>query len=237
MWNKKTISVILPTYNEKDSIRQCILNLESLGIVDEVIVVNNNAATGTTEEVALTGAREIFEPVQGYGAAIRCGFSEAHGDYIVVCEPDGTFAERDILKLLAYSMDFSIVFGTRTTKEFIWTGANMGIFLRWGNYAVAKFLELLFNTNNLSDVGCTMRLISRSALVKMQDYFEIYDNTFGPEMILLAARLNINFVQIPVNYKERVGTSSVTGDPVKAIVLGLRMIKMILRYRFKRMKS
>lgn len=70
MWKDKTISVILPTYNERDSIRACIEAFESTNVVDEIIVVNNNAAAGTSEEVAQTSAREVHEPIQGYGAAI-----------------------------------------------------------------------------------------------------------------------------------------------------------------------
>ena len=53
------------------------------------------------------------------------------------------------------------MFGTRTTRELIWGGANMGWFLKWGNWAVAKMVEVLFNTSHLSDVGCTYRLIDR----------------------------------------------------------------------------
>ena len=74
MWCGKRVSVILPTYNEKDSIRRCIEAFEATGVVDEILVVNNNAAAGTSEEVAKTSAREVHEPVQGYGAAIRRGF-------------------------------------------------------------------------------------------------------------------------------------------------------------------
>jgi glycosyltransferase involved in cell wall biosynthesis len=233
MWNGKQISVILPTFNEKGSIRECIFNFQEIGIVDEIIVVNNNAVHGTSEEVKGTGAREVFEEKQGYGAAIRKGFREASGDYLIVCEPDGTFSEKDIYKLLAYSTDYEIVFGSRTVKEFIWSGANMGLLLRWGNYFVAKFLEFLFNTNSLSDVGCTYRLLSRKALEKMEPYFKVYDNYFGPEMILLAARISIPFIQIPINYKKRIGESAVTGHLDKAILLGLQMVFMIIRHRME----
>ena len=51
--------------------------------------------------------------------------------------------------------------GSRTVSNFIWDGANMGWFLQWGNWAVAKTIEVLFNTSYLSDVGCTFRVISR----------------------------------------------------------------------------
>jgi glycosyltransferase involved in cell wall biosynthesis len=81
MYNGKTVSVILPTYNEKDSIQKVIRDFEALLVVDEIIVVNNNAAPGTSEEeVASTSAREVLEPVQGYGSAIQRGFREAAGD-------------------------------------------------------------------------------------------------------------------------------------------------------------
>ena len=50
--------MVLPTYNEKDSIRQVIRDFEQLGVVDEIIVINNNAAAGTSEQVSGTSARE-----------------------------------------------------------------------------------------------------------------------------------------------------------------------------------
>jgi glycosyltransferase involved in cell wall biosynthesis len=233
VWKGKSISVILPTYNEKDSIRQCINDFEATGVVDEIIVVNNNAISGTSEEVKATTAREIFETRQGYGSAIRRGFQEAHGDYMVVCEPDGTFVAQDIFKLIAYGQDYEVVFGSRTIRAFIWSGANMGFFLRWGNYLVAKLLEFLFNTNHLSDVGCTLRLISRRALERMLPAFRVYDNYFGPEMMLLSARLDLDFIQIAVNYKERVGKSSVTGSLLKAFLVGIQMILLILNHRME----
>ena len=233
MWMNQTVSVILPTYNEKESIRDCIIAFFRTGYVDEVVVVNNNAVSGTSDEVARSRAREVFEPEQGYGAAIQRGFLEAKGALVVVSEPDGTFQAQDILKLLAYSGDFDFVVGTRTAKEFIWEGANMSHFLKWGNYAVAKLMELLFNTVTLTDVGCTMRLIKRDALLRMQPHFTIKDNYFGPEMMLLACVLDIPFVQIPVNYRDRVGVSSVTGSKWKTLALGFRMIRLILKYKWQ----
>lgn len=231
MWNNQTVAVILPTYNEKDSIRACIEGFQEIGWVDEIIVVNNNAAEGTSEEVRKTSAREVYEANQGYGAAIQRGFREAKSDLVAVCEPDGTFLPRDLMKLLSYSIDFDFVIGTRTAKEFIWGGANMDFWLRWGNYAVAKLLEFLFNTTTLTDVGCTYRLIKRNALDEIQPLFRIKGSAFGPEMMLAAAAMKITTVQIPVNYCPRVGVSSVTGDRMKAIQLGLQMIWLILGVR------
>lgn len=231
MWKGKKVSVIFPTYNEKDSIRAAIEDFLAEGHVDEVVVVNNNAAPGTDEEVRQTPARIVYEPRQGYGYAIWKGLEEASGDLLIISEPDGTFSGHDVTKLLAYSDDVPVVLGTRTQREFVWEGANMGFFLKWGNWAVGKMMEFLFNTTLLTDVGCTMRLLSRRAYERIAPQFTVGGSAFGPQITLLVILNRIPFIEIPVNYKKRVGRSSVTGSKVKAFFLGLQMILMILRYR------
>ena len=232
MWHGKKVAVIFPTYNEKDSIHQAILSYYATNLVDEVIVVNNNAAPGTSEEVAGTGAREIFESKQGYGNALLCGLDSTDANLIILSEPDGTFSGHDVIKLLAYSDDVPVVFGTRTTREFIWQGANMGKFLRWGNWAVAKMTEVLFNTTLLTDMGCTQRLLSREAVQQIRPHLTIGGSHFGPQVLLEVIEHGIPFVEIPMNYCARVGESSVTGSFWKAWKLGWRMIFLVLSYRF-----
>ncbi|MFZ9426219.1 MAG: glycosyltransferase family 2 protein [Ilumatobacteraceae bacterium] len=235
MWNGKRLAVILPTYNEHLSIAACIQGFEALGIVDEILVVNNNAHPDTSGQVALTTAREVMESTQGYGAAIRRGFAETRTfDLICVCEPDGTFDPADLLKLLPYTHDVDVVFGSRTTQALILSGANMGWFLKWGNWAVAKLVEVLYNTVFLSDVGCTYRVIHRESLDRIEPKFAIDGSSFGLEMMLHVAREKMTFVQVPVKYQERVGESSVTGSRYKAIVLGLQMIALCVRMRIRR---
>jgi glycosyltransferase involved in cell wall biosynthesis len=231
MWNGRSVSVILMTYAERDSIRAVIEGFFATGYVDEVLVVNNNAEPGTAEEVAATPARQVFEPRQGYGFASRRGLEEATGDLLVLCEPDGTFLPSDVDKLLVYSDDCDVVFGTRTTRELLWDGANMGRFLKWGNWAVAKLVEVLFNTSHLSDVGCTYRLLTRQASERILPRCTVGGSHFGPEVMLLTIVSGARFVEVPVNYLPRVGTSSVTGSLWSAFRLGLQMIAFILRFR------
>jgi glycosyltransferase involved in cell wall biosynthesis len=231
MWRERKVAVILPTYNEKDSIRAAILGTFATGLADEVIVVNNNAAPGTSEQVAGTGAREIFEPKQGYGHALLCGIDRCDAGLIVLSEPDATFSPNDLVKLLAYSDDMPVVFGTRTSREFIWAGANMGRFLRWGNWAVAKMTELLFNTTILTDMGCTLRLFDRRALRRIRPHLTIGGSHFGPQLLMEVVAHKIPFVEIPINYRSRIGESSVTGSFWKAFRLGVRMIGLVWKYR------
>ena len=231
MWGDKKVSVALMTYAEKGSIREVIDGFYATGVVDEVLVVNNNAQDGTADEVAATRARQVFETKQGYGWASRRGLAEATGDLLVLAEPDGTFLPRDIFKLLVYSDDCDAVFGTRTTRELIWRGANMGWFLKWGNWAVAKMVEAMFNTSHLSDVGCTYRLVHRSLAQRLLPRFTVGSSHFGPELMLQTIVSGARFVEVPINYLPRVGESSVTGDLWKAFVLGTQMIGFIVRFR------
>jgi glycosyltransferase involved in cell wall biosynthesis len=233
MWNGNRVSVVFPTYNEKDSIRAAIEDFFASGFVDEVVVVDNNAADGTADEVRATRARLVHEPRQGYGYAIWRGLDVATGDLLIIAEPDGTFSGHDVVKLLAFSDDVPVVFGTRTAREFVWEGANMGFFLKWGNYAVGKLMEFLFNTTFLSDVGCSMRLLHRHVLERVRPQFRVGGSAFGPHLMLLIILNGYPFVEIPVNYRRRVGVSSVTGSRLTAFALGCEMIGMILKYRLR----
>jgi glycosyltransferase involved in cell wall biosynthesis len=234
MWNGRTLAVVLPTYRERNSIAAVVKGFEALGIVDDIVVVNNNAEFGTSAEVATTSAREVFETTQGYGAAIQRGLREVDADLICVCEPDATFNPSDLLKLLPYSGECDAVFGSRTVSTFIWSGANMNWFLRWGNWAVAKLIEVLYNTPYLSDVGCTYRLLSRECVRRIEPEFRSKGSRFGLEMQLLVVATGERFVQVPINYHPRVGESAVTGDLRKAFALGVDMIGLVLRLRFRR---
>lgn len=231
MWNGKSVSVVLMTYAERDSIRGVIESFLATDLVDEVLVVDNNAQPGTAEEVARTSARLVHEPQQGYGHATRRGLVEATGDLIVLAEPDGTFLAQDIQKLLVYSGECDVVFGTRTTRELIWAGANMAPLLRWGNWAVAKLIEVLYNTSHLSDVGCTYRLLRSQTAARVAQDMTVGGNHAGVEIMLLTILSGARFVEVPVNYLPRVGKSSVTGHPIKAMHVGLRMIELTLRMR------
>ncbi len=231
MWNGGEVSVVLMTYAERDSIRDVITGFFDTGLVDEVLVVDNNAEPGTAEQVAKTRARLVHEPQQGYGHATRRGLLEARGELIVLAEPDGTFLPQDILKLLVYSTECEAVFGTRTTRELIWDGANMARFLRWGNWAVAKLIEFLFNTSHLSDVGCTYRLLRRETARRVAGEMSVGGSHAGVEIMLLTILSGARFVEVPVNYLPRVGVSSVTGSQLKAVLVGLRMIQLVLRFR------
>lgn len=236
MYKSKKVSVVIPTYNEAQSIRSIIDGFFATGLVDEVVVVDNNALGNTKEEVGKTQARLVHEPRQGYGNAIMRGLLEAHGDLIIMTEADGTFRPSDIEKFLSYSLDFEAVLGTRTSRAAIYSGAFMPFPVRFGNWLWAKIIEVLFNGPVLTDVGCTYKLVNRKLLEEIKKYFHYSrgDGTFSPELMIWLLQHNKKIIEIPIIYQERIGQSGYTGSIIKAAKLGLKMLPVIFKYRFKK---
>ncbi|KKQ08435.1 MAG: hypothetical protein A3A96_01100 [Candidatus Zambryskibacteria bacterium RIFCSPLOWO2_01_FULL_39_39] len=236
MYKNKQVSVVIPTYNEAESIREVIDGFFATGLVDEVIVVDNNALGNTKEEVRKTNAHLVHENKQGYGHALMRGIHEATGDLVVMTEADGTFLPKDIEKLLAYSEEFDAVLGTRTSRSAIWSGAFMPFPVRFGNWLWAKVIEVLFNGPVLTDVGCTYKLVSREALEKIKPLFTLSkgDGKFSPELMIWLIKKDVNLIEVPVIYKERIGQSMYTGSVWRAAKLGFRMLPLIIYYKFKK---
>ena len=90
---------------------------EDAAWLDEILVIANNCTDRTAALATDAGARVVDEAEPGYGAALMRGMSEAKGDIFVLVEADGSFAARDLEKLLIYLDDASMVMGTRTTRQ------------------------------------------------------------------------------------------------------------------------
>jgi hypothetical protein len=84
----------------------------------------------------------------------------------------------------------------------------------------------------LSDCGCTFRLTHRGAIDRIIDEMTVGGSHFLPEMVILALKKNIKIIEVPVNYRGRVGESKITGKLSGTLRTGFRMIGIILKYRF-----
>lgn len=207
MWKGKTVAVVLPTYKEKNSIQDAIKSFDSSGFVDEIIVVDNNSEEGTLKEVAKTRAILVSEKKQGYGYAIRKGIKSAKSDFIIIAEPDGSFDGRDVVKLLAYSDDFEMVFGSRTHVPLVQKGSDMTLYKRLGDVLLGKLVTFLFLCPPLTDLGCTLRITTKKGWKTIAEECKSSDSIFATEWVLAAAKNKVKFMEIPINYKARVGKS------------------------------
>lgn len=232
MWYGKTVSVVVSTYREKNSIRKVIDEYFATGFVDEVLIVNNNAETGTDEEVRKTKAKLIYEKRQGYGYGYQTGIKEAKGDWIFLTEADGTYAAKDLEKFLVYGKDFPIVMGSRTNQSAILEGASMGLLRKLANVFEAKVVEVLFATNSLTEIGCTCKLFERDALLRLMPLWKTTNALFATELLLLCVSLRLKYIEIPIFFSERVGESQLTARWHHLGKWGIRILWFILSFWF-----
>ncbi|MFH1328014.1 MAG: glycosyltransferase family 2 protein [Candidatus Bathyarchaeota archaeon] len=239
---KPKLIVVIPAFNEAKAISSTVPDFHQ-NYVDEIIVVDNGSTDGTGELARKLGCVVISEPKKGYGNALMRGMREAlaHGaDIVMLTEADATFVAKDGYKLLAYIDDADLIFGSRATLELVSPGSKWDRFLHYGNLFIAKSLQVCWwGRLRITDVGCTLRIIKREALLQIIDNFTEGGSAFLIDLVSEALRANLKCVEIPVHYKERIGESKITTGRRKSINVGFRMLRLILskRLRSKRGKE
>ncbi len=236
MFRERTVSLVIPAYNEEQTIRQVVEEFRTEPHLDEILVVDNNCKDRTAELAAAAGARVVREDRPGYGAALLAGMTAATGEVLVLVEADGSFRARDVVKLLVYLDDAGMVMGTRTTRQMVQQGANMRFLLRWGNVFMAKFLQLCWlrpAEPRFTDVGCTFRALSRATFDKIRPRLRETGPAFSPEMMCAALQERCRVIEIPVTYGNRLGGESKHSDTFgRQARTAWKMFRTIFRKRF-----
>lgn len=227
-------SVIIPAYNEEESIGYVIRDF--LGVNPHEIFVVDNSSTDRTHCVA-EKLRVRVETVKckGYGDTIKYGLDNAVGDILVVVEADHTFRAKDLGKFLEYLKDSDMVIGTRTTRQMIEQGANMQGLLRWGNVFVGKLVEALWwaQEPRFTDVGCTYRAIWKEAYLKIRDNLKSVSPEFSLEMMIEILQARKRIIEIPISYYKRaMGISKHSESYFKISKTALQMLKLIFKKKF-----
>ncbi|MEC7583912.1 MAG: glycosyltransferase family 2 protein [Planctomycetota bacterium] len=236
MFRDRSVSLVIPAYNEEETIGQVVEEFRQEPHLDEIVVVNNNCTDRTAEIATEHGARVVEESRPGYGSALMAGMEAAKGDLLVLVEADGSFRARDTVKLLVYLDDAGMVMGTRTTRQMVEQGANMRFLLRWGNVFMAKFLQVCWMRPaepRFTDVGCTYRALTRETFDKIRPRLRETGPAFSPEMMCAALQCRSRVIEVPVTYARRLGGESKHSDTLgRQARTALKMFRTICRKRF-----
>jgi glycosyltransferase involved in cell wall biosynthesis len=236
MYRNRTVSLVVPAYNEEETIGHVVDEFRAEPLLDEIVVVDNNCRDRTAAIAKERGARVIAESRKGYGAALLAGMDAAKGDVLVLTEADGSFRARDVEKLLVYLDDAGMVLGTRTTRQMVQQGANMRSFLRWGNVFMGKFLQLCWlrpTEPRFTDVGCTFRALSRDTFERIRPLLSETGPAFSPEMMCAALQARCRVIEVPVSYSPRLGGESKHSDTFsRQARTAMKMFRTICRKRF-----
>lgn len=225
------IDVIIPAYNEQDSIGK-VLQAIPQELVREVIVCNN-ASTDKTKEVALFhGATVVDQPLKGYGNACLKGIAHVKAkstaeqpDIIVFLDGDYSDHPEEMIKLVQPILeeDMDMVIGSRALGD-MENGAMMPQQI-FGNWLATNLIRLFYNYH-FTDLG-PFRAIKWSQLMAI----DMQDKTFGwtVEMQVKAAKHKFKVTEVPMTYRRRIGVSKVSGTLRGTILAGHKILWTIFK--------
>jgi len=200
------ISLVMPTLNEEEGIRECIQRAKNafreLGVQAEIIV--SDSSTDRTPEIAREEGAIVVEPDgKGYGYAYRYAFDKARADVIAMGDADTTYDFEELPKLyeLVANGDADMAMGSRLEGE-IKPGAMPTLHQYVGNPLLTKFLNTFYGAG-VSDAHSGMRVFTRDAWEEMG--CETTGMEFASEMIMQAGAADLTIEELPIVYHEREG--------------------------------
>ncbi|WBU90192.1 glycosyltransferase family 2 protein [Cellulophaga omnivescoria] len=226
------INVIIPAYNEANSIAKVIKDIPA--IVSEIIVVNNNSTDNTVSNAEKAGATVLTENRKGYGYACLKGMDyiakkSNKPDIIVFLDGDYSDYPEELVKIVAPIIDNKVDFvvGARTKK-----GREKGSMTPqqvFGNRLATVLMKIFFNAK-FTDLG-PFRAIKYKTLLNL----DMQDKTYGwtVEMQLKILKKKLKYLEVPVRYKKRIGVSKVSGTVKGTIFAGVKILGWIFKYSFK----
>lgn len=218
------VTVIIPVYNEKNNIETIIRLVESVGLVQEIIVVDDFSVDGTRDLLRKRkGIKTIFhDKNRGKGAAIRSGLQIASGDVVIIQDADLEYSPEQYPQLIKPIKEkkTSVVYGSRILGK--------GSFLR-SSYFANRFLTLLTNilfSSHISDMETCYKVI-RTALLRdlhlISSRFEI-----EPEITCKILKRREKIVEIPISY-----TGRRKGKKI-GVKDGIQAIWNLVKWKFKK---
>jgi|TARA_R110000782_G_scaffold236819_3_gene322997 glycosyltransferase involved in cell wall biosynthesis len=227
-----TIKVIIPAFNEQNSIAHVVNDIPN--IVNEVIVINNNSTDKTAENAKLAGATVLNENNPGYGYACLKGMDyiaqhTQQPDIVVFLDGDYSDYPEQLTEIVAPIINNNIdfVIGARIKK--LREVASMTPQQVFGNW-LATFLMKLFFRSTFTDLG-PFRAIKYEKLLALN----MQDKTYGwtVEMQLKALKQKMSYLEVPVKYRNRIGVSKVSGTIKGSVMAGIKILGWIFKYSLK----
>jgi len=215
------ISVLIPAYNEEDTVEEAIKRVAAVDLDKEIIVVDD-CSTDTTPQI-LSALREqelviiSHDRNRGKGAAIRTALAAASGDVVIIQDADLEYDPRDFHKLVQPFLDGEarVVYGVRPLAEQKWH-------MRWGNRSLTMITNLLYGSR-LQDMETCYKLVAKDVM----DSIELRSDGFDIEAEITAKILKRghDIYQVPIWYSPRTDKKLTPLD-------GLPTLWALIRLRF-----
>jgi len=225
MYKGRQVYAVIPARDEAEAIGAVVSALNAAGTVDRVIVCDNGSRDATAAIARGVGAETVAESRVGYGAACQRALSQiGHCDIVVFVDADDSLQLDEmpaLLDAIVDGADLAIGIRIRQWRE----QGSMTLAQHIGNYVVSRLIRLIWH-QAVNDLG-PFRAIRFDRLRQLQ----LRDRRFGwnVEMQIRAIQQGLNWVEVPVHSRRRVGRSKISGTPGGVARAGFDMISTILR--------
>jgi len=199
------LSIIIPVYNEKNTIKEILRQVRQVDLEPldkEIIVVDDGSTDGTTDILKYEADSSLkyirHQQNQGKGAAIRTGLAEASGDLVIIQDADLEYDPNDYKKLINPILKgkAKVVYGSRFTGE----RRNMLFWHYVGNRLLSLATNILYNTT-LSDMETGYKLFAKEALNGIKIKAKRFE--FEPEITAKILKKGIRIYEVPISYTGR----------------------------------
>lgn len=224
------VSIIIPCLNEAATlpivIEKALQSFERLRIKGEVVISDNGSTDGSVKVAEKFGARVVHCSHKGYGNALRCGFENAKGKYLIMGDADDSYNFLHIDRFIDELQNGAdMVMGTRL-KGTIHKGAMPPLHRYLGTPVLTFLINLFFGTK-ISDCNCGMRGLTKETFKKL--HMSSGGMEFASEMVIKAGMLKLKIREIPIHfYPDKRGRK----PHLKTWSDGWRHLKFIMRSLF-----
>lgn len=225
------LSVIIPVYNEKSTIREIIDRVKAVRIPKEIIVIDDGSTDGTRqmlEEIEDPEVKVVFHDKNyGKGYAVRTGIKSAIGDIIIIQDADLEYDPNDYAALIEpiISGEASVVYGSRWLRHKLGNRPWPFNLFRFGRWFLTALTNLLYGTK-LTDEPCCYKVFKAEVIKNIPLTCKRFE--FCPEITAKVSRKGYKIYEVPVNYYPR---SFKEGKKIRYSD-GLEALVALLKYRF-----
>jgi len=224
-----SVSIVIPVYNERDTIAEIVRRVQAVGIHQEIVIVDDYSLDGTRDVLLeLAQQPDIRVLMHGYnrgkGAALRTAFAEVEGDIVMIQDADLEYDPQDFPKLLAPIQrgETDVVYGSRFLENAHQDPSRSHRLCNWLLTALSNRLT----GQRLTDMETCYKVFRREVLQAIN----FKQNRFGfePEITARLSRLGKPIVEVPITYHSR---SYEAGKKI-GVRDGINALWCIVRYAF-----
>ncbi len=203
MQTKSKLSIVIPVYNEKDTINEIVRRVQNVEFEKEIIIVDDCSNDGTRDKINRIGGNNIkklfHEENKGKGAALRTGFQHVTGDIVIIQDADLEYNPKEYSNLIEPILDgrADVVYGSR----FLGGPHRVLFFWHYVGNKILTTLSIMLTNLNLTDMETCYKVFKANVIKDIN----IRSNRFGfePEITAKLAKKKCKIYELPVSYSGR----------------------------------